>query len=154
GFTPLLLDQGYLSSGAQLGKEVRRHDIKFGWDFQHMRVDGTEASNLLNQLFATISDFSQFGPVNSGVYVLSSVAGPTPADQQIHLRNTYDGLFAQDDWKISRRLTLNAGLRWDIDSRFPNRGDVSPRIGVAWSPTPRTVVSASWGVFYDNFRLG
>jgi outer membrane receptor protein involved in Fe transport len=154
GFTPLLLRQGYTSAGAHLEKLVGRHDIKFGWDFQQIRVNGTEAGNLLSQLFATVSDYGLYGPVNSGVYVLTRVAGPTQDDNLIRLRNTYDGLFAQDDWKVSKHLTLNAGLRWDSDSRFPNRGNFSPRIGVAWAATPKTLVNASWGLFYDSFRLG
>jgi hypothetical protein len=154
GFTPLLVQPQYLSSGVHFDKAVRRHDIRFGWDFQHAHVDGMESSNLSNQLFATVSDFAQFGPVNSGTYVLTSVAGPTPQDNLIRLRNYYDGLFAQDDWKVAKTLTLNLGLRWDYDSRFPNAANFSPRLGLAWSPTPKTVISASWGLFYDNFRLG
>jgi len=154
GFTPLLLQPHYFSTGAHFDKIFGRHDLKSGWDFQHAAVDGVEASNLLNQLFATTSDFGEFGPVNSGVYVLSAVAGPTQADNSIRLRDNYDGLFAQDDWKIANTLTLNLGIRWDYDSRFPNRANFSPRLGVAWSPTPKTVVTASWGMFYDNFRIG
>jgi hypothetical protein len=133
---------------------VRRHEIKFGWELQHAQVDGVESANLLNQLFATTSDFQQFGAVNSRVYVQTAVAGPTPHDDLIRLRNNYDGLFVQDDWKIAKTLTLNLGVRWDYDSRFPNPTNFSPRLGVAWSPTPKTVVRASWGVFYDNFRIG
>jgi hypothetical protein len=72
----------------------------------------------------------------------------------IRLRNNYNGLFVHDDWKIAKILTLNLGLRWDYDSRFPNRANFSPRLGFAWSPTSRTVVSANWGMFYDNFRMG
>jgi hypothetical protein len=154
GFTPLLIKQKYVSTGASLEKLFRTHDLKFGWDLQHTRVDGVEATNQLNQLFATVSDFAQFGSVNSGVYVLSRVGGPTAADNVIRLRNFYNGLFAQDDWKIGRSLTLNLGLRWDYDSRFPNGGNFSPRLGLAWSPTPKTVITASWGMFYDRFRLG
>lgn len=154
GFTPLLLQPSYSSTGAHLDKIVRRHEIKFGWDFQHAHVDGVESANLLNQLFATTSDFQQFGSVNSGVYVLTAVAGPTPQDDLIRLRNNYDGLFLQDDWKVAKTLTLNLGVRWDYDSRFPNPANFSPRLGVAWSPTPKTVFRASWGVFYDHFRLG
>jgi len=154
GFTPLLLKQRYISSGANLGRIVKTHNLKFGWDFQQLSVNGTEAGNLLNQLFATTSDFSQFGPVNSGVYVLRQVAGLDAAANQIRLRNTYNGVFAQDDWKLARTLTLNLGLRWDYDSTFPNRVNFSPRLGIAWMPTRKTVVSASWGIFYDNFRLG
>lgn len=154
GFSPLLIKQKYISTGASLEKLFGSHDLKIGWDFQRTRVDGVEASNQLNQLFATVSDFAEFGPVNSGVYVLSNVSGPTPADNVIRLRNFYNGLFVQDDWKIAQDLTLNVGLRWDYDSRFPNSGNSSPRLGVAWSPTPKTVISASWGMFYDKFRLG
>jgi hypothetical protein len=154
GFTPLLLNPRYTSLGSHVDKIFGRHDVKFGWDFQRALVDGVESSNLLNQLFATTSDFGQFGPVNSGVYVLSKVAGPTPADDAILVRNNYDGLFMQDDWKIAQTVTLNLGLRWDDDSRVPNRTDFSPRLGVAWAATPKTVVTANWGIFYDNFRLG
>ena len=117
-------------------------------------MDGAEARNLLNQLFATTSDFSQFGPVNSGVYTLTTVAGPTSQDELIQLRNNYNALFAQDDWKIKKSLILNLGLRWDYDSRFPNSADFSPRVGLAWSPNAKTVLSANWGIFYDNFRMG
>lgn len=154
GFTPLTLRQQYLSSGANLDKVAGRHEIKFGWDFQRTRADGVEASNLLSQLFATSSDFSQFGPVNAGVYVLTTVAGQTAAENAIRLRNNYDGLFIQDDWKITRHLTVSQGLRWDYDSRFPNFANFSPRLGIAWSPGGKTVLSASWGIFEDNFRLG
>jgi hypothetical protein len=154
GFTPLVLKPQYTSTGSHFDKVAGRHEIKFGWDFQRTQVDGTEATNLLNQLFATTSDFAQFGPVNSGVYVLTRVAGPTPADDRIHLRNNYNGVFVQDDWKIRSHLTANLGLRWDYDSRFPNRANFSPRLGLAWSPTPKVLVSSSWGIFYDHYRLG
>ncbi|MGA2329509.1 MAG: TonB-dependent receptor [Bryobacteraceae bacterium] len=36
-----------------------------------------------------------------------------PAD--FGFRQAYYGLFVQDDWKVSRRLTINAGLRWDLN---------------------------------------
>jgi len=154
GFTRLLLQPKYTSTGAHFEKVIHRHEIKFGWDFQHTQASGMEASNLLNQLFATASDFAQFGPVNAGVYTLTTVAGPTLQDNLFHLRNNYNGAFAQDDWKLLKNVTLNLGLRWDHDSRFPNNANFSPRLGFAWSPTPKTVLNASWGIFYDNFRVG
>jgi outer membrane receptor protein involved in Fe transport len=154
GFTPLVLQPQYTSTGAHVDKMSGRHDIKFGWDFERTRVDGTEATNLLSQLFATASDFNQYGPVNSGVYVLTKVGGLTPADDLIRLRNNDNGLFVQDDWKLRETLTANLGVRWDYDSRFPNRTNFSPRLGLAWSATPKTIVDASWGLFYDHYRLG
>jgi hypothetical protein len=153
GFTPLLLSQDYISFGSNVAKHMGNHDPKIGWDFQHTHVDGTESNSLFNQLFSTEADLAQFGPTNSGVYYLTEQGG-TAAQNQIRFRNYYDGVFAQDDWKIHNNITLNLGVRWDYDSRFPNAGNVSPRIGVAWQVFPKTVVHASYGIFYDHFRLG
>ncbi|HTV54679.1 MAG TPA: TonB-dependent receptor, partial [Terriglobia bacterium] len=154
GFTPLSLQPQYDSTGAHFDKTSGKHEVKFGWDFQRIRVDGAESTNLVNQLFATASDFAQYGPADSGVYVLTKTGGLTPEDNLIRLRDNYNGLFVQDDWKLRRSLTANLGLRWDYDSRFPNRTNFSPRLGLAWSPNPKTVVSTSWGIFYDHYRLG
>lgn len=154
GFTPLVLDPHYTSAGTHIDKVEGNHELGFGWDFENTHVNGMEASNLLNQLFATVSDFNQYGPVDSGVYVLRRVGGLSPEDDRIRLRNIYNGIFVQDDWKIAKNWTANLGVRWDYDSRFPNRANFSPRLGLAWSPTPKTAINASWGIFYDHYRLG
>ena len=88
------------------------------------------------------------------MYFLNAQGGATSRDDIIALRNNYNGAFVQDDWKILRNVTLNLGLRWDYDNRFPNKTNFSPRLGFAWSITPKTVLRASWGLFYDHFRLG
>ena len=154
GFTPLVLHQEYHSAGINLAKPVGRNDVKFGWNFQRTRVDGTEASNFSGILFATESDFKRYGLVNSGVNVSWTQSGRAPYKNHIRLRNVYEGFFFQDDWKVRKSTALNLGLRWDYDSAFPNRANISPRLGFSWSPNPKTVLSASWGLFYDHFRMG
>jgi outer membrane receptor protein involved in Fe transport len=152
--TPGNIDQLYGNFGASLAKTWNRHTFKWGWDFVRTQVDGLENNVQNNQLFATIADFSQFGPIDSGFFLLLNEGGLTPQSNQIHLRNNYDGLFLQDDWKVLPKLTLNLGLRWDYDSRFNKADKVSPRLGFAWQVTPKTVVRSGWGYFYDHFRLG
>ncbi len=153
-FTPSTLEQKYVTFGTSLTKTIHRHTLKFGWDFERTHVDGVEANGQQDQLFATQPDFEQFGPINSGFFLLLTIGGLTPQANDIKLRNNYDGLWIQDDWKVTRTLTLNGGLRWDYDSAFQKADNVSPRIGFAWSVTPKTVVRGSFGLFYDHFRLG
>ena len=152
--TPTNLDQNYTSVSAHAAKLVRTHDLKFGWNFLRTKVDGVEAQLLANQLFATVDDFATFGPVNSGFFTVTAIGGLTPEANEIHLLNNYNGLFVQDDWKLRSNLTLNLGLRWDYDSEFVVKDNFSPRIGVAWAVTPKTIVRGHFGIFYDQFRLG
>ncbi len=153
-FTDSTLDQQYGTFGASTAKTFGRHTLKFGYDFERTQVDGVEAHAQQDQLFATEADFEQFGPINAGFFLLFNSGGLTPQASEIHLRNNYSGLFPQDDWKVTRKLTINAGVRWDYDSAFKKRDNVSPRLGFAWSITPKTVIRGSWGLFYDHFRLG
>lgn len=153
-FTPSRIDQKYATFGASLAKTVGRHTFKFGWDFERTQVDGIEANGVQNQLFATQADYEQFGPIDAGFFLLLTIGGLTPEANTIKLRNNYDGLWIQDDWKVTHNLTLNGGIRWDYDSAFNKTDNISPRVGFAWSATPKTVVRGSFGLFYDHFRLG
>lgn len=153
-FTPSTIHQKYGTFGASLAKTINRHALKFGWDFERTQVDGVEANAQQDQLFATQADYQQFGPINAGFFLLLTTGGLTPQANDIKLRNNYDGFWIQDDWKIRHNLTVNAGVRWDYDSAFNKKDNISPRVGFAWSVDPKTVVRGSFGLFYDHFRLG
>ena len=89
--------------------------------------------------------------------------------------NTALGAFAQDSWRLRPNLTLNYGVRYDVEltptfaainplsasaqvalgitQGIPRDYDnVAPRIGLAWDPMSdgKTVVRASYGIFYDH----
>lgn len=152
--TRTALDQKYTSASASLTKLFGDHNVKFGWNFLRTRADGVESQTLQLQLFATVPDFINFGPINSGFFTVTTGGGLTPQANEIHLRNNYNALFFQDDWKFYPNLTLNLGLRWDYDSEFVTKENFSPRVGFAWAATPKTVVRGHFGIFYDQFRLG
>jgi hypothetical protein len=152
--TPSHLDQQYTAVNASINRLFGGHDVKLGLNFLRTVVDGIDPRLLQNQLFATTDDFARFGAATAGVYLLAAAGGLTPRDDEIHMRNNYTALFVQDDWQLRDDLTVSLGLRWDYDSEFEDTDNVSPRVGAAWSIRPETVVRGSFGVYYDQFRLG
>ncbi|MBY0504820.1 MAG: carboxypeptidase-like regulatory domain-containing protein [Bryobacteraceae bacterium] len=51
-------------------------------------------------------------------------------------QDKYMGLFFQDDWKLTKKLTVNAGLRWDLESGITERFDRSVYAFNTTTPTP------------------
>jgi outer membrane receptor protein involved in Fe transport len=76
----------------------------------------------------------------------------------VNINHGYWGLFVQDQYRITRKLTLNYGVRWDYESglssyvaRDPNGWQ--PRVGLAYSPDNKTVIRAGFGLFDDRYNL-
>jgi hypothetical protein len=65
--------------------------------------------------------------------------------------------FVQDHWSIARQLTVDVGVRYDSEhlpagfNQDPN--NLSPRIGLAWSPSPKWVFRTGYGIFFDRYVL-
>jgi len=97
----------------------RAHNIKMG--LQIIRWN----ENFNNRGSATGAySFTEGGSANTnstgGNYWASFLLGyPTgvsmTAPTVLGVRQTYFALFVQDDWRVSRKLTINAGLRWDVN---------------------------------------
>jgi Carboxypeptidase regulatory-like domain/TonB dependent receptor-like, beta-barrel len=101
--------------------------------------------------------FSSLNNFLLGVYNNSGFT-QTFGNPVVSQNNPNVGFYAQDEWKVNRRLTLNAGLRYDLqflDTISTDRNNFSPRVGFAWSPfeSRRTVVRGSYGLFYDRVPL-
>src|ERR1035437_10344420 len=162
---------------------IGRHDTKFGGDFNYLPLQATFTVN-----YGGVYDFGtqalfpglpQFSPVQA--YGLGMpgdfIQGlGSPSDS---FSNKPLGLFWQDSWRVNHKLTVNYGVRYDVE--FPpkfkppqglalpayaalglqkgiqtDKNNIQPRFGVAWDPKGdgKTVVRASFGMFYDHTLLG
>lgn len=88
-------------------------------------------------------------------------------------RSTEFGFFVQDDFRLTRNLTLNLGLRYDIGTAIEtkektlwsydptsgtmvqaeppaasDKNNIAPRFGFAWELVPKTVLRGGYGIAY------
>ena len=70
------------------------------------------------------------------------------------------GVFVDDDWRARQNLTLNLGLRYEGQTNIHDWRDFGPRLGLAWAPagskanaSPKTVVRAGFGIFFQRFDI-
>ncbi|HEU5400239.1 MAG TPA: carboxypeptidase regulatory-like domain-containing protein [Terriglobales bacterium] len=67
------------------------------------------------------------------------------------------GVYAEDDWRLRPNFTLSYGLRLESQNQIGDHADWAPRIGFAWGlgsargGTPKMVLRAGFGIFYDRF---
>jgi hypothetical protein len=126
------------------------HVVKGGLDLLWNRVD-IAFPGAKQGVYA----FSSLADLEAGKY--STFQQAFGVDRQFQ-SNPNLGVFVQDEWRARRSLTLNVGLRYDLqflpDPIRTDAGNVSPRIGLAWAPGGGgTVVRANWGMFYERIPL-
>jgi len=101
------------------------HTIKFGGDFRVQQMNHLLA-NSLEPLFNFTNQMSAINPLslnaNSGVpmasFMLGYVSSASVAKtQQMANQRKYLSFFLQDDWKVTRKLTLNVGMDYSLE--FP-----------------------------------
>ena len=75
---------------------------------------------------------------------------------QVSLSQTDAGLFLGNTWKARSNLTVDVGLRYELQNNIHDYGDFAPRVAASWSPGmshQKLVLRAGFGVFYDRFSL-
>ena len=67
------------------------------------------------------------------------------------------GVFAEDEWKLRKNMTLDLGFRFESQSAVPDHADPAPRIGFAWAVGQNShrhallMLRSGGGIFYDRF---
>ena len=128
-----------------LSHQAGAHALRAGVDFLY----NDDTHHLSRGRSAAATRFRRCANFLTGVYNNAGFT-QTFGDTMVSQTNPNLGVYAQDEWKISSRLTLNAGLRYDLQflqTINTDTNNLSPRVGVVWSPsdTSKTLVRASAG---------
>jgi hypothetical protein len=168
-----LYDDAFITKGT--------HTVKFGFAVEPMRLNIRALSDPNGIFkFGSLSEFD-----DTGTFVRSTFLQNIPSRFQggiastlspRNLRTTLFGIYVQDDWRLRPGLTLNLGLRYEMNTMLteahgklsnlrnitdatPHLGDpffnnptlknFEPRIGFAWDPfnNGKTAVRGGVGMF-------
>jgi outer membrane receptor protein involved in Fe transport len=144
-----------------------RHNFKFGLDFNFDRV-----FNFFPGLFSgqyTFNSYALFASTTVGSFTQNFAGAGTDGAVTRPNFNEY-AFFAQDDWRVTPKLTLNLGIRYDLQdlsaptvkntspilaavgidttTRVKDNNNIAPRFGFSYAFNERTVARGGFGIFY------
>jgi len=160
-----------------------QHNLRFGGEFQRIGADfdlGVFRSGVVEfvQDFAN-QDRNGDGVINDEdlLFAVAIRSGIPNQDLVIpNADNNYTAAYLQDDWRVHPQLTLNLGLRYEIDSdvndvghydqinpillpylhgtRHKAANNWGPRVGFNWaSKNAQLSVHGGYGIYYDRVTL-
>jgi hypothetical protein len=151
-----------------LSWQIGDHGIKFGGGIN--RIDDTRRSNVFARY--TFPSIQAYLDAKNGVNVRSYTNYVEAfGNPDIEYKSTFYNLFAQDDWRVTRRLKFNFGVRYDLydipkanaaspfsaSQKFKvDKNNFAPRFGIVYGLREGkrpTVIRASAGLYYDTVYL-
>jgi hypothetical protein len=142
-----------------------KHSLKFGYEYEHIWM----AVNDNNPLYGSFSYAGGYSLCPAGTAIPNSastcpVASATSDNYWAdflfgttnnyslanlfvaHLRQTQQSVYAQDDWHVNNRLTLNLGLRWEYGSPYYEQNNFNSN----FDPSTQTVLTITPGATLGN----
>src|SRR5579862_3864828 len=156
--------------GDTMSKVKGRHVLTWGGTVYRVWVNGNSSA------MSTMQFNSPQDLVNDQLSSVT-IVNATPGNG---VRATQIGLFVDDKFQVLPTLSVDLGLRYDIetvphDSRYATRPydtrtgtlgppgepyfainnlDFGPRVGVAWSPMQRLVIRSGYGIYFQDYPVG
>jgi hypothetical protein len=157
------VQDAFTSGGAQVRGGQHAKTFIFGSDMDYVRGNHTYRVGL--QVDASkwrSDDYSNY----LGTYTFESLDAYDAGRPRSYTRrigdpnlayNYFQGsIYAQDDVRVRRNLTLSAGVRYEAQAHVEDVNNVMPRFGITWAPgaAGTTTLRLSWGIFHDWLNNG
>lgn len=107
-----------------------RHTLRFGLSVQNE--------------YAVADNNSAVFPIVGGITQTMPV---TIVDNHNKTAQEY-GIYLQDEWRMTRTLTMNYGARFDQVNAYVNENQLSPRVGLVWRATDTTTIHAGYARYF------
>jgi hypothetical protein len=119
------------------------HTYRTGIQIDASKWDSDDRSNYLGTY--TFESFEQFEAGTPRSYTRRI------GDPDIKYNYFQGSIYAQDDIRVRRNLTMSAGVRYEAQAHLNDYDNVMPRFGVTYAPGAQGTMTlrASWGIFHD-----